>query len=61
MKPPKPRKGLGDIVEKAIEIATFGQGEKIAKSLARKRGRKDCGCKRRKEALNRLGNPKDKQ
>jgi len=43
--------GLGDIVEKAISIATFGQGKRIANKLA---GPKGCGCNRRKNKLNRI-------
>ena len=49
------RKGLGDLVESAINLVTFGQGKRIAKAVARKRGKKGCGCGKRKAALNRLG------
>tara|TARA_R110002020_G_scaffold17794_2_gene62158 strand:+ start:1528 stop:1734 length:207 start_codon:yes stop_codon:yes gene_type:complete len=51
-----PRKwGLGDLVEKGISLATFGQGKRLADKLARKQGKKGCGCQKRKEALNNLG------
>ena len=51
-----PRKwGLGDIVEKGISAVTFGQGKRLADKLARKQGKKGCGCQKRKEALNNLG------
>ena len=55
--PPTPSRkwGLGDLVEKGINVATFGQGKRIADKLARKQGKKGCGCQKRKEALNNLG------
>lgn len=46
--------GLGDVVEKAINVVTLGTGKKIAKAVATASGRKDCGCKRRKDALNKV-------
>lgn len=53
---PPPRKwGLGDIVEKGISVVTFGQGKRLADKLAKKQGKKGCGCQKRKEALNKLG------
>ena len=42
-------KGLGDAVEKLLDIATAGLAKKVAKA---KKG--DCGCKKRRAALNRL-------
>ncbi len=47
--------GLGDAVEKLIDIGTLGQGKKIAKVVAKATGKKDCGCGKRRAALNRLG------
>lgn len=52
---PSRKWGLGDIVEKGISLATFGQGKRLADKLARKQGKKGCGCQKRKEALNNLG------
>ena len=46
---------LGDITEALINVATLGQGKRIAKAIAKKRGKADCGCQARKEALNRIG------
>ena len=43
---------LGDLVEKIINIITFGQGKKIAKWVANKLGYEDCGCEERKNFLN---------
>jgi hypothetical protein len=45
---------LGDFLEKLIRIITLGQGKKIATYIAKLRGKKDCGCERRKEKLNNL-------
>ena len=42
-------KGLGDAVEKLLDIATAGLAKKVAK--AKKGG---CGCNKRRAALNRL-------
>ena len=42
-------KGLGDAVEKLIDIATVGLAKKVVK--AKKGG---CGCDKRRAALNRL-------
>lgn len=49
---------LGDFVEKAIHIVTFGYGKKFAMWVAKLRGHEDCGCDRRKDYLNKLSNPK---
>ena len=46
--------GLGDIVESAIDIFTFGKAKKLMKAKEEKTG-KPCGCKKRKEALNKIG------
>ena len=42
--------GLGDVVEKVIDTVTLG----MAKKAVEKSG-KDCGCKKRRAALNRIG------
>ena len=56
LNPKPPRKwGLGDIVEKGIDVFTLGQGKRLADKLAKKQGKKGCGCQKRKEALNKLG------
>ena len=51
----KPPPGLGDLVEAAIDRVTFGAAKAIADKVARLAGKKDCGCKKRKDRLNRLG------
>ena len=43
--------GLGDVVEKVIGVATLG----TAKRIARRVTRRDCGCAKRRAALNRAG------
>lgn len=45
---------LGDLVEKIISIITIGQGKHIAKYIAKKLGKEDCGCDERRDALNDL-------
>lgn len=45
---------LGDIVEKIINIITFGKGKQIAKWIAYKLGYDDCGCDKRKKYLNNI-------
>jgi hypothetical protein len=45
---------LGDLVEKIISIITFGQGHRIALSIAKFLGYDDCGCKARKTKLNKF-------
>ena len=47
--------GLGDRIERGIDILTLGQGKKIAKKVAQARGKADCGCAKRREQLNKLG------
>ena len=51
--------GLGDIVEKIINIITLGYGKRIATWVAKLFGYKDCGCDKRKEKLNRYIFTKD--
>ena len=41
--------GLGDVVEKVIDVATLGVAKRVAQ--AKKGG---CGCNKRRAALNRL-------
>ena len=43
--------GFGDVVEKLISVATLG----TAKRIARKAAGGDCGCSKRRAALNRAG------
>ena len=43
--------GLGDVVEKTISIATLGTAKRIATRVTRR----DCGCAKRRAALNRAG------
>jgi hypothetical protein len=50
MKPLKRLDGLGDLVE----VVTEATGIKAAAEAISKATRRDCGCGRRKEALNRL-------
>ena len=46
--------GLGDAMEKFIDIATLGRGKKIAAKMSRSSG--GCsGCAKRRAAMNRLG------
>ena len=49
----KPR-GLGDVVERAIDRVTLGQGKKVATRVATLAGKKDCGCNRRRDKLNEM-------
>ena len=46
--------GLGDIVEKIINIITLGYGKRIATWVAKLFGHKDCGCDKRKKDLNKI-------
>lgn len=50
---PRRRIGLGDALAWAISISTLGQGKRIAKTVARIRGKKTCGCEKRRKWLNR--------
>ena len=45
---------LGDIVEKIINIITFGKGKSIATWIANKLGYSNCGCDERKKFLNNI-------
>ena len=46
--------GLGDIVERIINFVTFGYGKRIATAVSKFFGYKDCGCDKRKDALNKI-------
>jgi len=48
-------RGLGDWAELVVDVATAGQGKRVAKAVAKARGKKDCGCAKRKAKLNRMG------
>mgnify|MGYP006273150153 CR=1 FL=1 len=50
---PRPRPGLGDMV--AAGLSAVGITEQRAQAVASAVGVKDCGCRRRREALNRAG------
>ena len=50
---------LGDLVEKLIRLITFGYGKRMAKSIAKLFGYKDCGCDERQEKLNKYIITKD--
>jgi hypothetical protein len=45
---------LGNMVEAAIELVTFGRGKDIATWIAHKLGFKSCGCDERKAFLNKI-------
>jgi hypothetical protein len=45
---------LGGFVEKVINIITLGQGYRIALFIAKKMGYDDCGCKARKDKLDKF-------
>jgi hypothetical protein len=48
--------GLGDWVHHGIMFLSLGQGQKIARKISKAVGRKGgCGCKKRQEKLNELG------
>lgn len=44
-------KGLGDTVAKVIDILKI---DKVANKLAEMVGKKDCGCKKRRQTLNEM-------
>ena len=46
--------GLGDLIEKIINIITFGYGKRIATRIAKLFGYEDCGCDKRKDKLNNI-------
>jgi hypothetical protein len=52
---PTVKVGLGDRVESAINFVTLGQAKRVADKIARKRGKKDCGCDKRRDQLNTFG------
>ena len=45
---------LGNLLEKIISIITIGQGKRIAKYIAKKLGKEDCGCDERRDSLNKI-------
>jgi hypothetical protein len=45
---------LGNMVEGAIELVTFGRGKDMATWIAHKLGFKSCGCDERKAFLNKI-------
>jgi len=49
-------KGLGDDIAKFTKVTKL---DKIAESIAKSVGKKDCGCNKRKETLNKLFPYKD--
>lgn len=51
MKLSEPSKGLGDTIEK---ITTVTGIKKAVKAIANKAGIEDCGCDKRRDALNRV-------
>lgn len=57
MEQPNKSKGLGDTIEK---ITTVTGIKKVVETVAKAAG-KDCGCKARKEALNRVFPYQDKK
>jgi len=42
-------KGLGDVIEAAAKVTGM---DKVATFVAKKQGKKDCGCSKRKDTLN---------
>tara|TARA_R100001369_G_C3245480_1_gene155018 strand:- start:417 stop:623 length:207 start_codon:yes stop_codon:yes gene_type:complete len=46
---PKPSKGLGDIIEKITKATGI---KRFVEAVNKARGVKSCGCKKRKDALN---------
>ncbi len=49
------RVGLGDVVEWIIKKLSFGSAKPVAKKVAKAAGKQDCGCQKRRAALNRIG------
>lgn len=48
-------KGLGDAMESFINVATLGQGKRVAEAVAKVTKKKGgCGCGKRRATLNRL-------
>jgi len=46
--------GLGTLLEKIINVVTFGYGKRVATWVAKKLGYKDCGCDKRKEKADKV-------
>tara|TARA_R100000995_G_C3482100_1_gene124582 strand:+ start:2302 stop:2454 length:153 start_codon:yes stop_codon:yes gene_type:complete len=46
--------GLGTLLEKIINVVTLGYGKRIATWVARKFGKDDCGCDKRKDKANKV-------
>ena len=44
-------KGLGDDIAK---VTKFAKLDKIAESIAKSLGKKDCGCNKRQDTLNKI-------
>lgn len=53
--PRRGSRGLGDWVELVLARLTGGLAKRAAAAIARKSGNTECGCSRRKAALNRIG------
>ena len=43
---------LGTFLEKSINILTIGQGKNLANAISAYRGKKTCGCDKRKNKIN---------
>ena len=43
---------LGTFLDKTINIVTVGQGKNLANAIAAYRGKKTCGCNKRKKKIN---------
>jgi len=46
--------GLGTLLEKIINVVTLGYGKRMATWVAKKRGKEDCGCDKRKDKANKV-------
>ena len=46
--------GLGTLLEKIINIITFGYGKRMATWVAKELGKDDCGCDERQDKLNKM-------
>tara|TARA_R110002096_G_scaffold162632_2_gene329739 strand:+ start:3364 stop:3657 length:294 start_codon:yes stop_codon:yes gene_type:complete len=53
--PRRDRRGLGDWLEWLIDKVTGGRAKPAAEAIAKKTGKTECGCAKRKAALNRIG------
>mgnify|MGYP000850488991 FL=1 len=45
---------LGDLIEKIINVITLGYGKRLATWVAKKLGKEDCGCDKRKDKANKV-------